>query len=94
MSSNNPLIPAKKDTVKDLIGNLKTDQQEASRTGNENPISNDSYKDMTQNKLTSLDKSRSSSRTETEDTIKPQTKKDQFNQTVQMINTPKNNNQK
>ena len=63
MSSNNPLIPTTKNTVKDVIGNLKTDQQEASQTKNENPISNDSDKDMKLNKLTSLDKSRSYSRT-------------------------------
>ena len=74
MSPNIPLIPATEDLVKDLIGNLKTDQQEASRTENENPISNDSEKYMALNKLTSLDKSMSSSRTETEDTVIPETK--------------------
>ena len=61
MSSNIPLIPTTKDTVKDMIGNLKTDQQEASKTENEKPIRNESDKDMALNKLTSLDKSRSSS---------------------------------
>ena len=65
MSSNIPLIPITKDTVKDVIGNLKTDQQESSQTENENPISNDSYKDMELNKFNQLDKSRSSSRNET-----------------------------
>ena len=55
MSSNITLIPTPEDTVKDVIGNLKTDQQEASQTKNEKPISNDSYKDMALNKLTSLD---------------------------------------
>ena len=60
MSSNNPLIPTTEDTVKDVIGNLKTDKQEASKTKNEKPISNDSDKYMALNKLTSLDKSRSS----------------------------------
>ena len=74
MSSNIPLIPTTKDTVKDMIGNLKTDQQQASQTENKNPISNDSDKDMVLKKLTSLDKSRSSSRTETEDTVKLQNK--------------------
>ena len=44
MSSYIPLIPATEDTVKDVIGNLKTDQQEASQTKNENPIRNDSDK--------------------------------------------------
>ena len=65
MSSNIPMIPETEDTVKDVVGNLKTDKQEASQTENENPISNDSDKDMELNKLTSLDKSWSSSRTET-----------------------------
>ena len=74
MSSNNPLIPTIKDTVKDVISNFKTDQQEASQTENENPISNDSEKYMALNKFTSLDKSGSSFRTETIDTLKPQTK--------------------
>ena len=74
MSSNIPLMPTAKYTVKDVIGNLKTDQQETSQTKNENLISNDSDKDMALNKLTSLDKSRYSSRTETEDTVTPETK--------------------
>ena len=74
MSSNIPLIPTTKDTAKDMIGNLKIDQQEASQTENENPISNDSDKDMALKRLTLWDKSRSSSRTETEDTVKPQNK--------------------
>ena len=56
MSSNNPFIPITKDTFNDVIGNLKTDQQGASETENEKPISNDSDKDMTLNKLNSLDK--------------------------------------
>ena len=65
MSSNILLIPTTENTVKEVIGNLKTDQQEASQTENEKPISNDSDKDMELNKLTSLDKSRSSSRVKT-----------------------------
>ena len=74
MSFNNPLVPTTKDTVKDLIGSLKTDKQEAPQTKNKKLISNESDKDMALNKLNSLDKSRSSSRTETEDTVKPQNK--------------------
>ena len=58
-----------------MIGNLKTYQQEASQTKNKKPIGNDSYKYTALNKLTSLDKSRSSSRTETEDTVIPENKK-------------------
>ena len=48
---------------------------------------------MALNKLTLLDKSRSSSKTETEDTVKLDTKKDQYHQPVQMIKILKNNNQ-
>ena len=68
------MVPTTEYTFKDVISNLKTDKQEASKTENENPIRNESYKDMALNKLTSLDKSSSSSRTETEDTFKPQNK--------------------
>ena len=41
MSSNIPFILKTEDTVKDVIGNLKNNQQEASQTENEMPISND-----------------------------------------------------
>ena len=74
MSSNIPLIPTTEDTIKYNIGNLKTNQQEASHTKNEKPILNDSDKYMSLNKLTSFRKSRSSSKTETEDTVIPETK--------------------
>ena len=74
MSSNNPLVPTTEDTVKDMIGNLKTDKQEASKTKNKKPKSNESDKYTALNKLTSLDKSGSCSRTETEDTVKKQNK--------------------
>ena len=74
MSSNITLIHPTEDTVKYVIGNLKTDQQKASHTKYENPISKDTEKYMASNKWTSLDKSRSSSRTETEYTIIPYTK--------------------
>ena len=56
MSSNNPLIRPKEDTVKDVIGNLKIDQQKASHTKFEKPIIKDTEKDMAWNKLTLLDK--------------------------------------
>ena len=59
ISSNIPLIPETEDTVKDVIGHLKTDQQKASHTKNEHPIRKDSEKSMALNKLSSLDKSRS-----------------------------------
>ena len=74
MSSYIPLIPATEDTVKYVIGNLKPTKKEASQTENEKHISNDSDKYMALNKLTSLYKSRYSSRTETEDTVIPKTK--------------------
>ena len=56
MYSNIPLITATGNTVKDMIGNLKTDQQEATQTKNKKPITNDSDKDLELNKLTSLNK--------------------------------------
>ena len=68
------MIPETEDTFKDAIGNLKTDQQKASQTKNEKPISKDSEKDTELNKLTSFDESGSSSRNETEDTVIPETK--------------------
>ena len=75
MSSNIPSIQPKEDQIKDAIGNLKTDKQKASDSDFEKPISEDIEKDMDLNKLTSLDKSRSSSRNETEDTVTLDTKK-------------------
>ena len=60
--------------VRKVIGNLKTDKQEASQTKNKMTINNESDKDMAFNKLTSLDKSRFSSRTGTEYIVKPQNK--------------------
>ena len=65
-----------------MIGNLETEKPQASQTKNKNTISNESNKGMVLNKLTSLDKSKSSSRTETEHTVKTQNKQDQFNQPV------------
>ena len=65
MSSNIPSINPKEDQIKDAIGNLKIDKQKASDSYFEKPISKDIEKYMALNKLTSLDKSRSSSKTET-----------------------------
>ena len=48
---------------------------------------------MALNKLTSLDKSGYSSKTETEDTVTLDTKKDQFHQPVHMIKILKNKTQ-
>ena len=60
MFPNNPLVHQKEDTIKDVIGNLKTNEQKASYSDFKKPISEDTEKDMALNKLTSLDKSRSS----------------------------------
>ena len=49
---------------------MKTDEQKAPDSDFEKSISEDIEKYMALYKLTSLDKSRSSSRTETEDTVK------------------------
>ena len=53
---------------------MKTDKQKVSDSDFEKPISDDIEKDVALNKLTSLDKSRSSSKTETEDTVTLDTK--------------------
>ena len=74
MSSNNPLVPTTEGTIKEVIGNLKTDKQEASQTKNKKSIRNESYKDIALNKLNSFEKSGSYSITEIEDTVKPQNK--------------------
>ena len=78
MSSNIPLIKSKEDQIKDTIGTLKTDKQKASDLYFESPISKDTEKYMAPNKLNSLDKSRSSSKTETGDTVTLDTKKINF----------------
>ena len=44
---------------------METDKPQASQTKNKNPMINESNKGMALNKSSSLDKSRSSSRTET-----------------------------
>ena len=72
---------------------MKTDEQKASYSDFEKPISEDIEKDKALNKLTSLDKSRSSLRTETEDTVTLDTKNNQLHQPGQMIKILKNNNQ-
>ena len=57
------MIHPKEDQIKDAIVNLKTDEQKASESDYEKPISEDTENNMELNKLTSLDKSNSSSRT-------------------------------
>ena len=56
MSSNIPSIKPKKYQMNDAIGNLKTDEQKASDSYFEMPISEDIERDMALNKLNSLDK--------------------------------------
>ena len=65
MSSNIPLINPTDDKIQDNIGNLQTEKQKASESYYENPLSKDKDKYMAQNKLPSLDKSGSTSKTET-----------------------------
>ena len=75
MSTNIPLIKPTEDQIQDYIGNLKIGKQKASYSYFEKPLRKDEEKYMALNKLPSLDKSRSSSKTETEDTVKLDTKK-------------------
>ena len=70
MTSNIPFINPTEDQIQDNIGNLKTDKQKTSDSYFEKHLSKDKEKYMSLNKLTSLDKFRSSYKTETEDTVK------------------------
>ena len=73
MSSNIPLINPIEDKIQDDIVNLKTEKK-ASNSCSKNTLSEDREKDMALNKLPSFDKSRSSQKTETENTLKLDTK--------------------
>ena len=75
MSYNIPLINPTEDKIQDDIGNLQTEKQKASESYSENPLSKDKDKDIAQNKVPSLYKSGSASKTETEHTVKLYTKK-------------------
>ena len=75
MSYNIPLINPKKDKIQDNIGNLQTEKQKSSESYSEQPLSKDKEKEMAHNKVPSLDKSGSASKTETEHTVKLDTKK-------------------
>ena len=57
--------------VKEVIINMEKDKPQASQTKSKKSIINESNKGMAWNKSSSLDKSRCSSITETEDTVKP-----------------------
>ena len=78
VSSNIPLINTTEDKIQDDISNLQIEKQKVSGSYSEKPLSKDIEKDMAMNKLPSLDKSRSSSKTETENTLKLDTKKDHY----------------
>ena len=75
MSSNIPLINPTEDKIQDYIGNLQTEKPKASESYSEKLLCKDKEKEMALNKLPSLDKSGSSSKTETENTVKLDTKK-------------------
>ena len=77
-----------------MIGNLKPDQQKSSHTEFEKPISKDTEKDMALNKLISLNKSGSSSRTITKDTVTPETKTRSISSASSDDKILDNNNQK
>ena len=65
MSFNIPLINPAEDRIQDYIGNLQTEKKKASESYFEKPLIKDKDKDMAQNKVPSLDKSGSASKTET-----------------------------
>ena len=75
MSSNITLINPTEDKIQDDIGNFQTEKQKASGSYSEKNLSKDIEKDMAMNKLPSLDKSRSSSKTETKNSLNLNTKK-------------------
>ena len=78
MSSNIPLINPTEHKIQDDIDNLKIEKEKASDSYSEKPLRKDTEKYIALNKLTSLDKSRSSSKNETENTLKLDTKKDHY----------------
>ena len=64
--------------AKEVISNVETDKPQASQTKKDKYISNESNKCILLNKSSSLNDSRDSERTETEDTVKPLNKKGIF----------------
>ena len=94
MSSNIPLINQTEDKIQDDIGNFQTEKEKASDSYSEKPLSKDKEKDMALNKLPLLDKSNSSSKNETENTLKLDTKKRSLSLTSLDDKIWKNKNQK
>ena len=78
MFSNIALMNRTKDKIQDDIGNLQTEKLKALESYYEKPLSKDKDQDMAQNKVPSLDKFGSASKTETEHTVKLDTKKDHY----------------
>ena len=75
MPSNIILINPTEDKIQDNIVNLQIEKQKTPESYSEKPLSKDKEKDMALNKWPSLDKSRSSLKTETENTVKLDKKK-------------------
>ena len=88
------MINPTEDKIQDGIGNLKIDKQKASDSYSEKPLSKYKEKDMYLNKLPSLDKSRSFSKTETENTVKLDTKNISLSSASSDGKKWKNNNKK
>ena len=78
MYYNIPLINPAEDKIQDDIGNLQTERKKASESYSEKTLSKYKEKDIALNKVTSLDKSGSFSKTETENTVKLDLKKNIF----------------
>ena len=65
MSSNIPLINPTENKIQGDIGNFQKENKKASASYSEKPLSKDKEKYIALNKVPSLDKSGSSSKTET-----------------------------
>ena len=78
MSSYIPFMNRTEDKIHDDIGNLQIEKQKASESYYEKPLSKDKDKDMAKNKVPTLDKSGSDSKTETEHTVKLDTKENLY----------------
>ena len=84
MSSNKTLVPTTENMVNEVINNMETDKPQESQTKKDKSISNESNKGTALDKSSSLDNSRGSQRTDTENKVKPQ-KKGLFHQPVYLI---------
>ena len=73
MSSKNPMVPKSEKKVKEVISNMETDKTQAFKKY----VFNESNKGTALNKSTSLDNSRSSTRTETSSSLSEKDTKSQ-----------------